>query len=350
MTAASTTSWRRCWPATSAWSTCRRGWPASGWCRCSRRSTSCAAIGRPSRRAALDVPPTGELVAARATCRRSWSATPTPTSRRRLTTSQWEIHQAQRALRDVAGRHGVRLRLFHGRGGSVGRGGGPTNARSWPSPPGSSTGEIKFTEQGEVISDKYGLPALARRNLELALAAVMRAIAAAPAVPSHARRGAARYGRSWTGVRRCRTSSLPGFHRRPGSGRVLRTPPRPWRCWSSSTSAPPARRAPGQTVGTRRTCGPSRGCSGGPSPARSCPAGSGGLRVAAARANGHEETLARCSRVALLPHVRVERGDDAVKTDLGIARHYVDRLVEALRHLFDTVAAEHDCTVARSPS
>jgi phosphoenolpyruvate carboxylase len=88
-------------------------------------------------------------------------------------TAQWEIYRAQEALAALAARRGIELTIFHGRGGSAGRGGGPTYAAILATPPGHPPGRLKLTEQGETISFKYGLPGLAYANLEAALAATL---------------------------------------------------------------------------------------------------------------------------------------------------------------------------------
>ncbi|MCX7164340.1 MAG: phosphoenolpyruvate carboxylase [Rhodocyclales bacterium] len=90
-------------------------------------------------------------------------------------TSGWALYRAEIALTEVFSRHGITLRLFHGRGGSVGRGGGPSYQAILAQPQGAVQGQIRITEQGEVIASKYANPELGRRNLEILAAATLAA-------------------------------------------------------------------------------------------------------------------------------------------------------------------------------
>ena len=95
----------------------------------------------------------------------------------------WAQYQAQEALVSIAAKHEVKLTLFHGRGGTVGRGGGPANRAILSQPPGSVAGSFRITEQGEMIRFKFGQPKVAEQNLDLYLGAVLEATLNPPPEP-----------------------------------------------------------------------------------------------------------------------------------------------------------------------
>ncbi|MBO9679447.1 MAG: phosphoenolpyruvate carboxylase [Acidovorax sp.] len=132
-------------------------------------------------------------------------------------TSNWELYRAEIALVDLfdelAASHGIQLRMFHGRGGTVGRGGGPSYQAILAQPPGTVRGQIRLTEQGEVIASKYANPEIGRRNLETLVAATLEATLLQPTKPATKAflEAAAQLSQDSMGAYRALVYETPGF-------------------------------------------------------------------------------------------------------------------------------------------
>ena len=264
-----------------------------------------------------------------------------------ITTSQWELYRAQMSLRDTARQHGISLTLFHGRGGSVGRGGGPTRDGILAQPSATIDGRIKLTEQGEVISDHWGNRRIAASQLDLLLASVTEA-SLLHLEPHHS----PAFHERWFGTMDQISDTAYGKYRtlveREGFVQYF-------------LHATPVEELGGMNIGSRpaRRRGDISGLSGlraipwvfGWTQSRQIVPGWYGLGTALEAAEQEdlgeiidEMHVSWSFFQSLISNVEMT----LVKTDMGIARRYVRELVDPDLHaIFEDIEQEHDRTLAQ---
>jgi phosphoenolpyruvate carboxylase len=262
-----------------------------------------------------------------------------------VTASQWELYRAQVELRECATRHGISLMLFHGRGGSVGRGGGPTRQAILAQPASTIEGRIKVTEQGEVISDHYGNRRIASSQLDIFLSAVTEASLLHTA-PLHDADTNARWAGAMDAIASTAYKKYRNLVELPGFVDYFLSSTPVEELGELNIGSRPARR-PGETLGIEKL----RAIPwvfGWTQSRQIVPGWYGfGSAMQAFREAGHAEVIDEMFNEWRFLQTLVSNIEMTLaKTDMEIAGRYVRTLVDpSLHHIFENIVQEHGRTV-----